>query len=91
MCPMLCRKIEKRQQVAVLCQAIDGPAGRIHALFRLFGVPRFTGAEGDVDRAGELLGLRGDVVGYAGIVAAQDDSFEKQSYRGKLCIKPRCS
>jgi hypothetical protein len=46
------------------------PAGRLHALFRLFGAPRFKGDHDDVERAGELLGLAGDKAGYAEIVAA---------------------
>ncbi|MBL1258865.1 DUF1403 family protein, partial [Methylocystis sp. Sn-Cys] len=44
------------------------PAGRLHALFRLFGAPRFTGDHDDVERAGELLGLAGDRAGYAEII-----------------------
>ncbi|WP_330085119.1 DUF1403 family protein [Methylocystis iwaonis] len=46
------------------------PAGRLHALFRLFGAPRFGGDHGDVERAGELLGLNGDMAGYAEIIRA---------------------
>ncbi|MDJ0450724.1 DUF1403 family protein [Methylocystis sp. JR02] len=46
------------------------PAGRLHALFRLFGAPRFTGDHDDVERAGALLALAGDTARYAEIVAA---------------------
>ncbi|BDV36442.1 DUF1403 family protein [Methylocystis iwaonis] len=46
------------------------PAGRLHALFRLFGTPRFKGDAGDIQFAGELLGLTGDTAGYAEIIGA---------------------
>lgn len=46
------------------------PAGRLHALFRLFGASGFKGDDIDIERAGELLGLNGDRAGYADIVRA---------------------
>ncbi|KAF2988757.1 DUF1403 family protein (plasmid) [Methylocystis sp. MJC1] len=46
------------------------PAGRLYALFRLFGAARFKGDQDDVERAGELLGLSGDVTAYVEIVRA---------------------
>lgn len=58
---------------ALLLAAPDAalsPAGRFHALFRLFGAPRFTGDHHDVERAGELLGLSSDVAAYVEAVGA---------------------